>query len=390
VSSSTSSSRRWLYIFFAIVVTISAGILAASEWLIRAQVLRQDNFEWIAARLRDSTQSNAAFGDSHVAAVPAYNTNDFVNLGVGATTIRKMDQRVRYYFSKIEPGDVIIQADPHLFADYRLQAQGSYVPETYSKFRLRAFDPQHRGFMLDYWITLFAKGQLKALEVPDYDQLWRTAYSLQKDAAKPTEEVSKPPAETIKPSQEAAGTSEETTKPTAETTKLQETARPSEEGAKPTADVAKSSPPPPVVPSTTASAVPENPADARSETLSKFKAFMDYEVSAHTPVLNFREHAEATIYRNMIKFLVSRGAKVCLMNYPVDKFYRERADAVPAFAAVREFYQEVAQENHIPYVSFWDRFDDPAMYQNTDHVNQYGSPILAREARQACFGKPAS
>jgi hypothetical protein len=369
VNSSTSSSRRWLQIFFAIVVTASAGILAASEWLIRAQVLRGDNFEWIAARLRNSTQSNASFGDSHVAAVPDYNAKDFVNLGVGATTIRKMDQRVRYYFSKIKPGEVIIQADPHLFADYRLEAQGSYVPETYSKFRLRAFDPQHRGFMLNYWIALLAKGRLKALEVPDYDQLWRTANSLQKDAAKPAEEASRPAA--------------------AATKAPQETAQPPEEAARPTAEVAKPSHSPPAIQAMTASAVAEYLADTHGETLSKFNAFMDYEVSAHTPVLNFRERAEANIYRDMIKFLVARGAKVCLMNYPVDKFYRERADAIPAFAAVRKFYQEVAQENHIPYVSFWDRFDDPSMYQNTDHVNENGSQILVREARQACFGKPA-
>jgi hypothetical protein len=78
------------------------------------------------------------------------------------------------------------------------------------------------------------------------------------------------------------------------------------------------------------------------------------------------------------------------MNYPVDRHYRELADRIPAYADARKFYVELARANHIPYVSFWDRFDDPSMYQNTDHVNQNGSPILAREARQACFGTPAS
>jgi len=116
---------------------------------------------------------------------------------------------------------------------------------------------------------------------------------------------------------------------------------------------------------------------------------MDEEVAAHTPAANFRERDEARIYRDLIKYLVARGATVCLMTYPVDRHYRERADRIAAFAEARRFYAEVAEENHIRFVSFWDRFDDPKMYQNTDHVNQNGSPILAREARQACFGKAA-
>jgi len=324
VSSSTFSSKRWLQIFFALVGTVAIGFIVASEWMVRAYVLPQDNFELIAERLRISSEPNAAFGDSHVASVIDYDTWDFVNLGIGATTILRMNQRARYYFSKIKPGQVIIQADPHLFADYRLEAPGTYVPEDYSDFRLRMFDPQHRGFMQKYWTTLITNAELKPREI-SYDELWRSAYRLEQEAAKP--------------------------KTTAEADETAEAAR---------------------------------------ETMAKFNAFMQYEVSAHTPVSDFRERDQARVYDDMIKFLIARGAKVCLVNYPVDKFYRQRANAIPLFAEVRKFYKEVAQENHIPYVSFWDRFDDFSMYQNTDHVSLNGSPILAREAREACFGTPKS
>ncbi|QAU38616.1 hypothetical protein XH86_13750 [Bradyrhizobium guangdongense] len=316
-----------------------------------------DNFEWISARLRNSTQPNAAFGDSHVAAVPDYNTADFVNLGIGATTIRKMDQRVRYYFGKIKPGDVIIQADPHLFAEYRLQARGDYVPENYSEPRLRIFDPQHRGFMLGYWSAFLAKGQLVKKETTAYDQLWGTANKLQETPSPATRNdqlMAKPQAGGT-PGPLAEATTNISTPPT----------------------------PPAASPSPTSIEPPAPEPD--SETLAKFNAFMDYEISAHTPVTDFRTRDEAGIYRNLIKFLVSSGARVCLVNYPVDRHYRVRADVIRTFNEVREFYKEVARENHIPYVSFWDRFDDPSMFQNTDHVNQNGSPILAKEARQACF-----
>lgn len=337
MSSSTFSSRRWLQIFFAIVGTVVFGFVTASEWMVRTYVLPLDNFEWIASRLRNSTQPNAAFGDSHVAAVPDYNTRDFVNLGIGATTIKRMDQRVRYYFSKIKPGEVIIQADPHLFADYRLEAPGTYVTEEYSNFRLRAFDPVHRGFMWQYWIKLLSSHALKERESTANDQLWQTAYRLDKEPA-----ASKPV-----------------------------TPAPGASAPNPSSFMAL-------------------PAKTDAEILTKFNAFMDYEVSAHTPVADFHEREQAGVYNDMIKFLIARGARVCLVNYPVDKYYRERADAIPTFAEVREFYKEVARENHIPYVSFWDRFGDQSMFQNADHVNQNGSPILAREAREACFGKSGS
>jgi hypothetical protein len=357
VSSSTSSSRRWLQIFFGILCPVYFGYLAASEWLFRTEVLAHDNFEFISSRLRNSTQANAAFGDSHVAAVPDYNTKDFVNLGIGATTIRKMDQRVRYYFRERKPGEVIIQADPHLFAEYRLQPRGEYVPENYTAARLRVLDPQHRGFMTSYWLAYLKKGQLQQRENTGYDQLWQEAYKLQAPPASNSQaETPSPKSQSgVSPALEANNTSQ--------------------------AGVPASQPIQAVKASTT-----DQPTESESQVLAKFNAFMDYEVTTHTPVTDFRSRDEARIYRNLIKFLISRGAKVCLVNYPVDPYYRERADATPMFAQTREFYKEVAGENHIPYVSFWDRFNDASMFQNTDHVNQNGSPILAREAREACFG----
>ena len=426
MSSSTFSSKRWLGIFFALVAVVSVGFLGASEWLVRTKVVPQDNFEWIAARLRNSQQAKAAFGDSHVAAVPDYNTADFVNLGIGATTIRRMDQRVRYYFGKIKPDEVIIQADPHLFAEYRLEARESYVPEAYSESRLRVLDPRHRSFMIKYWTTLLATGRLKEQENTGYDRLWDAANTAQKDSEKPAkEDTPKPSQETPAPQQEAAkppavaAPPQAAATPTAVAVPPQAAATPTAVAAPPqaaTTPTTVAAPPPqaaaapaqtpeapkkpaeapkkvatlPTLDPVTPGSDPQNPGKIDSATLAKFDAFMEYEVSTHTPVLNFRERDEANIYREMIKFLIARGAKVCLMNYPVDKFYRERADAIPAFAETRKFYKEVARENHIPYVSFWDRFDDPSMYQNTDHVNQKGSPILAREARAACFGKPGS
>jgi len=403
-------------------VTVVLGFVVTSEWMIRTYVTPHDNYEYIAERLLSSKEPNAAFGDSHVAAVPDYNTKDFINLGIGATTIRKMNDRVRFYYRNLKPGEVIIQADPHSFAEYRLEAQGSYVPEVYSSFRLRMLDPRHRGFMTEYWRRFLLAGRLTEQPQPGYDQLWQNVGSmiLGQPKAAPAQATASAPVQAAAPAgssaeppkpEAAAAPAPSASPPKAETATVQAPAAAGASATQPKAATASAEPtaaaagssaaalnaktvesypsaPAVVSPANVTDAAPAGEAsEADREALTKFNAFMDYEVNSHTPVADFRERDEARIYRDLIKFLIARGAKVCLVNYPVDHFYRERADRIPGFAAVRKFYQEVARDNGIPYVSFWDRFKDESMFQNTDHVNQNGSPILAREAREACFGK---
>ncbi|MEN3348959.1 MAG: hypothetical protein V7632_2594 [Bradyrhizobium sp.] len=371
MSSFTFSSKHWLYLFLSIVVTVVVTFGVASERMLRIYITPIDTYEWITSLLVSSSQPNAAFGDSHIAAVPDYNKPDFINLGIGGTTIRRMNDRVRYYYRNLQPGQVIIQADPHSFAEYRLEAQGSYVPEVYTAYRLRILDPRHRGFMLEYWLRFIRTGDLRPQAQPGYDALWEKVGNM----------LLSQPAETAKPAEGAAADQ----KANSDTQAASASEPHAAEGAA-KAEPAAASP----TPASTASPAPASaaaPAHESASELAKFNEFMDYEVNTHTPAANFRERDEARIYRELIAYLVKRGAKVCMVNYPVDKFYRERADKIQAFAETRKFYQEVARENGIPYVSFWARFDDPAMYQNTDHVNQNGSPILAREAREACFGK---
>ena len=94
--------------------------------MLRTYVLPVDAFEQIVRKINYSNKPNAAFGDSHTAAVSNFDDKDFVNLGLGGTTIWQMSERAHYYFSKIKPGMVIIEADLHLFADYRLEAECSH------------------------------------------------------------------------------------------------------------------------------------------------------------------------------------------------------------------------------------------------------------------------
>lgn len=134
MSSSTSSSSRALpagsdalgegrgkpLVTFAVGFILSLAIvLAASEAMLRAVVVPEDSFRAHAALFASTMLSDAAFGDSHTARdfVPP---PGMVNLAFPSEGIEHMDWKVRQYFSKRRPGRVVIQADPHLFAPYRL------------------------------------------------------------------------------------------------------------------------------------------------------------------------------------------------------------------------------------------------------------------------------
>jgi hypothetical protein len=387
VNSSTSSFKRWLIVFLTLVLGVLVPFLTASEWMLRTYVLPVDAFESIARKIRDSSIPNAAFGDSHAAAVTNFDDKDFINLGLGGTTIRQMSERAHYYFSKVKPGKIIIEADSHLFAEYRLEAQGVHIPELYDS-RLAVFDGRHRGFMLDYWKRFMTKTP-KPRESNRPDQLWQITNGLTAfKASQPASDVqpqpipakpdpSKPDPAPV-PQQQAtiptpvAGTGEKTSQPDN-----------------------SSRPEPPSPPQKTESGPAASGNDAsRSEpkqgndeasVSAQFNAFMDDQVRTHTPVSDFQQRDEARIYIEMLEFLIKRGAQVCLMSYPVDRFYRERADRIATYPAVKEFYKKLAKDRGIPYVSFWSRFDDPEMLHNTDHVNAKGAAILAVEARRACF-----
>jgi hypothetical protein len=387
VNSSISSFRRWLVIFFALILGVWIPFLAASEWMLRTYVLPVDGFEEIVRRINNSNTPNAAFGDSHAAAVSDFNEKGFVNLGLGGTTIRQMSERAHYYFTKVKPGEVIIEADSHLFADYRLEAPGVHVPDSYALHRLAVFDERHRGFLLDYWERFKTEG-LKPKESNRPDQLWKITNGLASSEAPP------PATNSATPPSATNVATQPTPQAPAPAQRQPDTSIPPPPAETVVKKVSADSTTPSVRPAPQQQAAPVAPDKDASEpnggrgatgTDAEFNAFMDYEVRTHTPVDDFRQRDEARIYAEMIDFLIARGARVCLMTYPVDRFYRERADNIPTFLEVRQFYQNLARERNIPYVSFWSRFDDPAMFQNTDHVGPRGSAILAKEARRACF-----
>lgn len=158
-SISSSSAIKLCAAVFVLTGVVLAG---ASEYVLRSQIAPQDEFIAHTQMFNSNRSANAAFGDSHVARgfVPP---GGMLNLAYPSESIPRMAWKVETYFNAHAPGRVIIQADPHMFAPYRLgQGVGNY-PEQFknpsgSETGLLLSIPRYRANLVNYWASFTRKG----------------------------------------------------------------------------------------------------------------------------------------------------------------------------------------------------------------------------------------
>ncbi len=143
---------RILVVCFGMTLLI---VTVATEMLVRAQVAPQDNRPQHLALLEATASADVAFGDSHVAR--GFDAQQgFINLAYPSENIADMLIKARHYFADHAPERVILQADPHLFAPYRLNAAPAVLEEKTPM--LLAATPRHRPQLLAYWTSYFENG----------------------------------------------------------------------------------------------------------------------------------------------------------------------------------------------------------------------------------------
>lgn len=160
-TSSSEAARRGLIRFatlFAMTALLATG---ASEWLVRTKVVPQDSYASHISLLQRTEHTNAAFGDSHTARGFTAG-NGFVNLAFPSEGVSHMAWKTAHHFADKTPGRVILQADPHLFAAYRLHRAFEPYPEivaTESRHSvLRIAEPRHRARLPGYWMRFIESG----------------------------------------------------------------------------------------------------------------------------------------------------------------------------------------------------------------------------------------
>ncbi len=149
-------------LFVGVALATTVVLLSASELLVRAKIEPQDDFVSHVRLFNTSQATDAAFGDSHVARgfVPA---TGMINLAYPSEGIEHIDWKVRTYFANRSPGQIILQADPHLLAPYRLRNRLGDYPDRFTgslgaeNGALRVREPRHRANLVNYWSS-FATG----------------------------------------------------------------------------------------------------------------------------------------------------------------------------------------------------------------------------------------
>jgi hypothetical protein len=163
--SSTSSSEPLRGVCAIVLATAGAVFLilaGASEALLRNVVAPQDTFAPHAALFNGPPATDVIFGDSHAArgAVPP---PGMLNLAYPSENVSQMAWKAKSYFANHTPGRVIVQADPHLFARYRVRVGLAGYPARFAAperapFGLLVLAPRYRAELPAYWRAYIAGG----------------------------------------------------------------------------------------------------------------------------------------------------------------------------------------------------------------------------------------
>ena len=161
MNSSTSSSKRLIALFAGACASVFAIAVAASEWLVREKVMPEDTLHKHVQLFEDTHAPYAAFGDSH-AARGFHAVAPVVNLAYPSENIEKMAWKADRYLARVaSPKAVLIQADPHLFAQYREEAGLGDYPETFSEQNtavMVSLSARYRPQLIALWQAFITSG----------------------------------------------------------------------------------------------------------------------------------------------------------------------------------------------------------------------------------------
>jgi len=153
VSSSTLNSKQFGMTFAVAFLVGMSVFVGVTEAVIRWHVMPNDSYSGYKKQFRTSLAPIAAFGDSHVANA-LIGTADFDNFGEASDNLETILAKIEYRMRRGHLRQIIIQADPQLFAPYRLKAdQSSRMKNLLSEDDpfLAVLRPEYRQYLTQYW-----------------------------------------------------------------------------------------------------------------------------------------------------------------------------------------------------------------------------------------------
>ena len=154
---SISNSNHWLRLFFLTLSGLLITFIILSELLLRFIVDRYDLWEKHREVFFLKKAANVVMGDSH-SANGFTGVGGFINLSYPSESVEIIELKAGEYFKNHAPQKVILQADPHMFSDYRkFREQKNIVPyyQRPGKTPLRLLSPQYKENIVAYWKAAF-------------------------------------------------------------------------------------------------------------------------------------------------------------------------------------------------------------------------------------------
>ncbi len=158
----TIAARGYLTFLCGTILVIIGLFFFASYLLIVREVIPSDNLTRSLTLLHSTRSKSAAFGDSRIA-LDFAPTGEMVNLAYVGETILDMQRRVEIWLTRQpHPRAAFIEADAHLFSEYRAApAVSSYLKSAPSFLeRIVPVDEHHWPLLLSYWYVMLTKGKI--------------------------------------------------------------------------------------------------------------------------------------------------------------------------------------------------------------------------------------
>jgi hypothetical protein len=142
--------------FACTLATGLIGFLAGSELLVR-HAMRSDAYEIYRERFRAVSTPRIAIGDSRTAA--AIHGHDLDNLGLPGDDLQVVIGKLKARHALKPLSHVILQADPHQFAAYRLlkDGTGKVDDQIGDQPLLASMRPYYRQYLMAYWNAALLK-----------------------------------------------------------------------------------------------------------------------------------------------------------------------------------------------------------------------------------------
>lgn len=153
MNSSTSSSKRFFVGFTLIFMVGIAVFIGGSEYIVRTIVAPKSDFDVLRERLHTTLAPYAAIADSR-GANGLMDQDGFVNLSMRGDNLTTIVAKANFFARSSTAKGVIIQADPHHFASYRLNHDQSALRDDLFKRNtpwLEFLRPVFRQYLLEYW-----------------------------------------------------------------------------------------------------------------------------------------------------------------------------------------------------------------------------------------------